>query len=182
MKFAKSTDVLVCVVGATCGKLNLGADCAIGRSVAAIRPNPSLVNQETLRFSSRMDASSSVWFPRQCARRDNKGNACGIPMPLPPLVEQERIVKLLDEADELRKLRAQADRRTAFIPPSSTKCSATPMRTRFRLGPRNSWSSDRWKLVTTVPARPKRRRSVLAFRVLRMGNVKTDGSLAPRTT
>ena len=36
---------------------------------------------------------------------------------MPPLAEQERIVKLLDEADALRKLRAQADRRTAeFIP------------------------------------------------------------------
>jgi type I restriction enzyme S subunit len=40
-----------------------------------------------------------------------------IPIPVPPLAEQERIVKLLDEADELRKLRAQADRRTTeFIP------------------------------------------------------------------
>jgi type I restriction enzyme S subunit len=39
------------------------------------------------------------------------------PIPVPPLVEQERIVKLLDEADELRKLRAQADYRTdALIP------------------------------------------------------------------
>lgn len=34
---------------------------------------------------------------------------------LPPLAEQERIVKLLDEADELRKLRAQADRRTTDL-------------------------------------------------------------------
>ncbi len=38
-----------------------------------------------------------------------------IKIPLPPLAEQERIVKLLDEADELRKLRAQADRRTADL-------------------------------------------------------------------
>ena len=39
------------------------------------------------------------------------------PIPVPPLAEQERIVKLLDEADDLRKLRAQADRRaTALIP------------------------------------------------------------------
>ena len=38
-------------------------------------------------------------------------------IPVPPLAEQERLVKLLDEADALRKLRAQADRRTAdFIP------------------------------------------------------------------
>jgi type I restriction enzyme S subunit len=41
-----------------------------------------------------------------------------IPMPLPPLTEQERIVKLLDEADELRKLRAQADCRTTDLIPA----------------------------------------------------------------
>lgn len=40
------------------------------------------------------------------------------PIPLPPLQEQERIVALLDEADELRKLRAQADRRTAALIPA----------------------------------------------------------------
>ncbi len=40
-----------------------------------------------------------------------------IPIPVPPKKDQERIVKLLDEADELRKLRAQADQRTdALIP------------------------------------------------------------------
>lgn len=40
------------------------------------------------------------------------------PIPVPPLAEQDRIVKLLDEADELRKLRAQADRRTAALLPA----------------------------------------------------------------
>ncbi len=39
-------------------------------------------------------------------------------VPLPPLAEQERLVKLLDEADELRKLRAQADRRTVALIPA----------------------------------------------------------------
>jgi type I restriction enzyme, S subunit len=39
-------------------------------------------------------------------------------IPLPPLPEQARIVKLLDEADALRKLRAQADTRTAELIPA----------------------------------------------------------------
>ncbi len=36
-------------------------------------------------------------------------------LPLPLLAEQKRIVTLLNEADKLRKLRAQADRRTATL-------------------------------------------------------------------
>jgi len=39
-------------------------------------------------------------------------------VPVPRLAEQERIVKLLDEADELRKFRAQADSRTTELLPA----------------------------------------------------------------
>jgi len=49
LKLAKSTDVLISVVGATCGKINFGIDCAIGRSVAAIRPLSNL-NQDYLYY------------------------------------------------------------------------------------------------------------------------------------
>jgi type I restriction enzyme S subunit len=41
-----------------------------------------------------------------------------LPAPLPPLAEQHRIVGLLDEADELRRRREQADRRTAELIPA----------------------------------------------------------------
>jgi type I restriction enzyme S subunit len=47
-----------------------------------------------------------------------KGALSSVNVTVPPLAEQERIVKLLDEADELRKLRTQADRRTAALIPS----------------------------------------------------------------
>jgi type I restriction enzyme S subunit len=50
--------------------------------------------------------------------RAKPGEVAKIPIPVPPLSEQERIVKLLDEADELRKLRAQADSRTAQLIPA----------------------------------------------------------------
>ncbi len=43
LKMADDTDVLICVVGATSGKLNRGIKCAIGRSVAAIRPHKNVV-------------------------------------------------------------------------------------------------------------------------------------------
>jgi type I restriction enzyme S subunit len=41
-----------------------------------------------------------------------------IQIPVPPLAEQERIVRMLDEADAIRKLRAQADQRTADLIPA----------------------------------------------------------------
>jgi type I restriction enzyme, S subunit len=48
----------------------------------------------------------------------NDGEVKDVPVPVPPPAEQERIVKLLDEADELRKLRGQADRRTTALIPA----------------------------------------------------------------
>jgi type I restriction enzyme, S subunit len=41
-----------------------------------------------------------------------------MPIPMPPLAEQERIVKVLNEADELRKLRVEIDRRSAALVPA----------------------------------------------------------------
>ena len=45
LKLARRGDVLICVVGATCGKLNLAIEAAIGRSVAAFRPGSGLITR-----------------------------------------------------------------------------------------------------------------------------------------
>ena len=98
-KFACKTDVLLCVVGATCGKINLGEDCAIGRSVAAIRPEEKKLDQfflyyflqgrvEQMRNSSQGAAQTVI----------SKTMIADIDIPLPPLPEQKRIVAILDEA------------------------------------------------------------------------------------
>jgi len=50
--------------------------------------------------------------------RVNLSHIRSLKIPLPPLTEQERIVNLLDEVDALRKLRAEADRRSADLIPA----------------------------------------------------------------
>jgi len=53
-------------------------------------------------------------LPKRYSKNLNVGLVTSFEVSVPPLAEQERIVKLLDEADELRKLRAKL---TAAPPP-----------------------------------------------------------------
>lgn len=93
----------------------------------------ALLNQRVCRlgrFCRDLDASYVFYGINDHLRRIEDNTAfvtvkhlsskqiAAIEMPVPPLPEQERIVKLLDEADELRKLRQQADRRTAQLIPA----------------------------------------------------------------
>lgn len=47
-----------------------------------------------------------------------KSDLEAVEIPVPPLAAQQRIVKLLDAAEELRRMRAEADRRTADLIPA----------------------------------------------------------------
>ena len=96
LKFARHGDVLICVVGATAGKLNLGIDCAIGRSVAAIRPRMSGL-QSCIYYQLQQKVMS--------LRADSTGSAQGviskemlsdIRVVVPPIEEQKRIADKLD--------------------------------------------------------------------------------------
>jgi type I restriction enzyme S subunit len=98
-----------------------------------------------------------------------------IQIPVPPLAEQQRIVKLLDEADGLRKLSTQADRRTADLIPAlfhemfgdpSTNPKAWPTRPAGEL-------MKECEYGTSQKANEEGR----GVPVLRMGNLTTKGQL-----
>jgi len=121
LKFARRGDVLICVVGATVGKLNLAIDCAIGRSVAAVRPSRHL-DSEYLYFAL-MPFTLSL---RENARGSAQGvigrsHLSAIPVWCPSIEEQRRVVAKVDElmalCDELEAARvareATRDRLTA---------------------------------------------------------------------
>lgn len=110
LKLATVNDTLVCVVGATAGKVNLSAfDCAIGRSVAAVRPR-----------AEKLDAlflfhflNTTVGFLRDRAQGAAQGVITremlqSLELVLPPIQEQRRIAAILDQADALRAKRREA--------------------------------------------------------------------------
>jgi type I restriction enzyme S subunit len=98
----------------------LAIEAATNQAIAGVTPkNPQEIGPEFLRFFLNYSVSNLTAEARGVAQLNINGKILkSLPIPVPPLAEQERIVKLLEEADELRKLRAQADRRTAHLIPA----------------------------------------------------------------
>lgn len=111
LRYGSIEDVFLCVVGATCGKINLGVDCAIGRSVAALRPKQELLDQKylfyfmsTLVFVLRSDSLGAAQTVISKTMIEE------IDIPVPPLSEQHRIVEILDKAfADIAKAKANAE-------------------------------------------------------------------------
>ena len=70
-----------------------------------------------LRTPIVLSATANLTAGANLPRIDAKA-LLGIPLPLPPLAEQERIVRLMDEAAALCRLRTQADERTSAVIPA----------------------------------------------------------------
>jgi type I restriction enzyme, S subunit len=98
-KIGETGDVFLCVVGATCGKINFGEDCAIGRSVAALRPLKDKIEQKYLYYFMLLMVqvlrAGSLGAAQTVISKDMINN---ITLSLPPLAEQQRIVAKLDAA------------------------------------------------------------------------------------
>jgi type I restriction enzyme S subunit len=112
--------VLIAMYGATVGETAiLGIDAATNQAVCHVIPDPNTAHFRFVWYAlkSRLDELLSK---RVGGAQPNisQGIIRGTIVPVPPLAEQERIVKLLDEADELRRLRAQADELNATLIPA----------------------------------------------------------------
>jgi len=116
----------------------------VGLGKVAINQKPVAINQDLKaltprtgnlhpRYLLRFLHSKADYFERAGVGATVKGLTIAdyqrLDIALPPMDEQERIVNLLDEADQLRKLRAQADSRTnALIPALFHKMFGDPAR------------------------------------------------------
>ena len=112
LRKARAGDVLLGIVGSTSGRINLSEECAIGRSVAALRPNPSKLDQLYLFYFLK----AAVENLRSDARDQGltlitKKTLQAMEIPLVPLSEQRRIVERLHEAlDGISLAKANADK------------------------------------------------------------------------
>lgn len=92
---------------------------AINQDLKAIAPIDDRLNPQYLKFFL---VSRASYLAKAGVGATVKGLTVGdfqkLEMWLPPMSEQERIATLLDEADALRKLRAQADQRIAQLIPA----------------------------------------------------------------
>ncbi|MBI3579362.1 MAG: restriction endonuclease subunit S, partial [Ignavibacteriales bacterium] len=118
-RIAEVGDILLSV-RAPVGPTNFAMQrCCIGRGLAAIRAFPEMADQHYIRYYLKR-------FVVEIANRGvgstftaiNRSDIENLKLPVPPLAEQKWIVKLLDEADELRKLRARANQRAAELIPA----------------------------------------------------------------
>jgi type I restriction enzyme S subunit len=110
LKYSKLGDTLICVVGATCGKLSKGIDCAIGRSVAALQPLETLDGGFLWNFMARKVQEMRDGSRGSAQGVITKDDLADLQLGLPPLVEQKRIVEIVSSMDEVIRATKQAIR------------------------------------------------------------------------
>ncbi len=114
----RESEVAVTCRGATCGTVNFTEPRSwITGNAMVVTPRDASLNKRYLFYALRGSSLNSV-ISGTAQPQITRKSFSPLEIPVPPLAEQERIVKLLDEADELRKLRTQADQRTATLIPA----------------------------------------------------------------
>jgi type I restriction enzyme S subunit len=120
----RPNDVLLSIAG-TIGRAAIVSDDApemnCNQAVAIVRLNPEqILPAFLLLWLKTIDAQAQMTGAQvtQTISNLSLGQIKKLQLPVPPPEEQKRIVKLLDEADKLRKLRVQADHRSSELIPA----------------------------------------------------------------
>ena len=108
-RVAEIGDILLSV-RAPVGPTNVAREkSCIGRGLAAIRVNPACAEQTYLRFFFKyVEPILSLQGQGSTFAAIKRNEVVSLKVPLPPLSEQRRIVEILDQAERLRRLRADA--------------------------------------------------------------------------
>jgi type I restriction enzyme S subunit len=94
--FASEIDVFMCVVGATSGKINLGINGTISRSIAALRPKEKILQKYLYYFLSYNYQRLNDAAQGSAQGIINKTILSNIKTPLPTIEEQTKIAQYLD--------------------------------------------------------------------------------------
>lgn len=119
IRIAQKGDILLSV-RAPVGPTNLAPqNCCIGRGLAAIHAQESIIIQKfLLYFFKYKEPYISQKGQGSTFTAINRDEIESLRFFLPPISEQRRIVEILDQADALRKKRAKADEKAARILPA----------------------------------------------------------------
>jgi type I restriction enzyme, S subunit len=115
LKVAEAGDVLLSV-RAPVGPTNVARErCCIGRGLAAIRPKTAELAPRFLRyFFSAFESQISQQGAGSTFDAIGRSVIENLELPVPPLMEQERIVRILDETQALCRLRFKADEQISY--------------------------------------------------------------------
>ncbi len=127
-KIAEPGDILLSV-RAPVGPTNVARErSCIGRGLAAIRGNPERVDQSYLRlYLKHREHALAVQGQGSTFLAIGRADIEALDFPLPGLVEQRRIVEVLEQADRLWHLRTEADAvLKRLLPAIFIKCFGDP--------------------------------------------------------
>ena len=110
--------VMVCCIGSI-GRVGIaGTTLATNQQINSLVFGPMVKPRFAYYYCRLISAQFQAAARNAVVPILNKSNFSKIKMPLPPLSEQRRIVEILDQADALRKKRAEADAKAAQILPA----------------------------------------------------------------
>lgn len=118
-RVARNGDILLSV-RAPVGPTNVAStECCIGRGLAAIRANPEKLVSGYLRYFLRHSETRLAGMGQGSTFSSiGRKEIAGLRIPLPKLEDQRRIVDLLSRAENIVRMRREAEKRTREIIPA----------------------------------------------------------------